>query len=73
MKNPIRKLFIPKHTPYCHHFFKYNKKYGVIFAKHCKNWCIKYNKEYDCKLEYCKYLKDFLSIQDQVKDCGVSE
>ena len=24
-------------------------------------------------MEYCKYLKDFLSIQDQVKDCGINE
>jgi hypothetical protein len=24
-------------------------------------------------MEYCKYLKDYLSIQDQVKDCGINE
>lgn len=30
MKNPIRKLFIPKNTPYCHHSFKQHKKYVFI-------------------------------------------
>lgn len=72
MNNPIRKLFIPKNTPYCHHNFKLHKKYGIS-AKPCRNWCKKYNKEYNYEMEYCKYLKDFLFIQDQVKDCGVSE
>lgn len=72
MNNPIRKLFIPKNTPYCHHNFKPHKKYGIS-AKPCRNWCRKYNKEYNCEMEYCKYLKNFLFIQDQVKDCEVSE
>lgn len=68
----LAKLFIPKNTPYCHHSFKSNKKYGMS-AKSCRYFTYKYNKEYDCKMEYCKYLKDFLSIQDQVKDCGINE
>lgn len=68
----LAKLFIPKNTPYCHHSFKPNKKYGMS-AKPCRYWCYKYNKEYNCKMEYCKYLKDYLSIQDQVKDCGINE
>lgn len=25
----IRKLFIPKNTPYCHHNFKKSKKYAM--------------------------------------------
>lgn len=70
MTNFIRKIFIPKNTPYCHHNFKKNKKYGIS-ARPCVNLCMKYNKEYGCKMEYCKYLKDFLNIQDQVKDCEV--
>ena len=68
----IRKFFIPKNTPYCHHSFKPSKKYG-FYAKVCKNWCMKYNKECKCKMEYCKYLKEFLSIQDQVKDCKIND
>lgn len=68
----LAKLFIPKNTPYCHHSFKLNKKYGIN-AKPCRYFTYKYNKEYDCKMEYCKYLKNYLSIQDQVKDCGINE
>ena len=59
-------LFIPKNSPYCHHRFKKNEKYGYC-AKPCRYWC------YKNRLEYCKYLKQELSIQDQVKDCGINE
>lgn len=65
-------LFIPKHSPYCHHSFKVHKKYGMC-AMPCRYFTRKYNKFYECKMEYCKYLKDYLSIQDQVKDCGINE
>lgn len=68
----LAKLFIPKNTPYCHHSFKPNKKYDMS-AKPCRYFTYKYNKEWGCKAQYCKYLKDFLSIQDQVKDCGINE
>lgn len=68
----LAKLFIPKKTPYCHHRFKPNKKYGMS-AKPCKYWCMKYDKVYGYKREYCRYLKDYLYIQDQVKDCGINE
>lgn len=34
----IAKLFIPKRTPYCHHRFKYIKKYGTYGAKPCRYW-----------------------------------
>ena len=66
----IRKMFIPRNIPYCHHRFKQSKKYGIC-AKPCRNWTMKYNKDYDCKMEYCEYLKSFLDVQDQVKDCEV--
>lgn len=69
-------LFIPKNTPYCHHGFKKHiRKYcgTKMYAKSCKYLTCKYNKEWECKAEYCKYLHKFLDIQDQVKDCGVNE
>jgi hypothetical protein len=59
-------LFIPKNSSYCHHHFKKSKKYGYC-AKPCRYWCYKNG------LEYCKLLKDELSVQDQVKDCGINE
>lgn len=68
-------LFIPKNTPYCHHNFKKGKN-GLPCAKPCKYWCMKYSrytKGNNCKMEYCKYLKKFLDIQDQVKDCGIND
>ena len=72
IKEKWASLFIPKKSPYCHHKFKYNGHLGFS-ANPCKYFCYKYNKEWKCKMEYCKYLKDFLSIQDQVKDCGINE
>ena len=66
-------LFIPKNTPYCHHSFKYNKKLMRYYAKPCKYWCYKYDNVYGYKREYCKYLKVFLDIKDQVKDCRINE
>lgn len=65
MKEKIASLMIPKNTPYCHHRFKRDKK-GRVSAKPCKFWCYKNG------MEYCKYLKQELSIQDQVKDCGIN-
>ena len=66
MKELIVSMFIPKNTPYCHHRFKNNKKYGRC-AKSCIFWFRKNG------IEYCKYLKQELSIQDQIKDCGINE
>lgn len=71
IKEKWASLFIPKNTPYCHHSFKPNKKYGMS-AKPCKYWCLKFT-EYKETVEYCKLLKEELSIQDQVKDCGINE
>lgn len=65
-------LFIPKNSPYCHHKFKVHRKYGMS-AMPCKYFTYKYNKFYECKMQYCKYLKNYLMIQDQVKDCGINE
>ena len=72
LKEKWASLFIPKNTPYCHHRFKPSKKYGMS-AKPCIYWCMKYDKVYGCKREYCRYLKGYLYIQDQVKDCGINE
>ena len=78
LKFLLDKLLVPKHTPYCYtpkNPIKPSKKYpcGGYKIKRCPFWCIKYNSEWTCKAEYCKYIKDFLSIQDQVKDCGIND
>lgn len=65
IKKIIAKLIVPKHTPYCHYRFKYNKKYDTYIAKSCPFLTDKNN------WEYCKYLNQELSIQDQVKDCDI--
>ena len=71
LKEKWASLFIPKNTPYCHHSFKPNKKYGIS-AKPCKYWTIKRLEDGE-ELEYCKLLKEVLYIQDQVKDCGIND
>ncbi|MEI3530101.1 MAG: hypothetical protein V8Q75_03375 [Bacilli bacterium] len=78
IKQLIAKLLIPKNTPYCYipkKPIKPSKKYpyGGYKVKRCPFWCWKFDKETDCKQQYCKYIKDFLSIQDAVKDCGVND
>lgn len=67
IKKLIAKILIPKKTPYCHHRFKYDKKHKVYCTKPCIFWSD------DSGWEYCKLLKQELSIQDQVKDCGINE
>lgn len=47
--------------------------YGGYKIKHCPFQCYKFNKECSCKQEYCRYIKDFLIVQDDVKDCGINE
>lgn len=68
------KKHIPKNTPYCYEIIKFvndkNIEEGVKLNL-CDYWIVKYNKEYDDEMEYCEYLKKFLDIQDQVKDCEV--
>lgn len=72
LKEKWASLFIPKKTPYCHHEFRQNVA-GNVYAEPCKYWCLKKIKGYEVPLEYCKYLKQVLYIQDQVKDCGINE
>ena len=70
IKEKWASLFIPKNTPYCHHSFKPNKKYGIC-AQPCRYFTTKLiDGEY---WEYCKLLKRVLDIQDQVKDCQINE
>ncbi len=66
VKKLIASIFIPKRTPYCHHRFKYDKKLRTVCAKPCRYFDIKDG------FEYCKLLKENLSIQDQVKDCEIN-
>ena len=67
IKRLIASIFIPKKSPYCHHRFKYMKKYGTYGAKPGILWTD------EGGWEYCKLLKQELTIQDQVKDCGINE
>ncbi len=78
MKDKIAKLLIPKNTSYCYtpkKPIKPSKKYpyGGYKVKTCPFFKLKYNKDYGYYEQYCTYLHDFLSIQDQVKDCGVND
>lgn len=66
LKEKVASIFIPKKSPYCHHKFKYSKKHGIC-AKPCKFFTYKNGNQ------YCKLLKNELSIQDQIKDCGINE
>lgn len=72
IKEKWASLFIPKETIYCHHRFRYSKKYKNVVANPCKYFCYKYNEECDSAMEYCKFRKTFLQIQDQVKDCYIN-
>ncbi len=65
IKEKLSSVFIPKNSSYCHHNFKVTK-FGYC-AKPCIFWCCKNG------IEYCKLLKKELSIQDQVKDCGIND
>lgn len=73
LKEKWASLFIPKNTLYCHKTIKYIAKSNKVIAGPCKYWTYKFDNDYGYSREYCKYLKEFLSIQDQVKDCGINE
>ncbi len=66
---------IPKNTPYCYDALTVLTKDGY-YIKQCPY--LKYRMtDYGfggrkAHQEYCTYLHKYLSIQDQVKDCGVS-
>ena len=64
-------LFIPKNSPYCHHNFKKDRN-GRPYAKPCRYFDVISNPDGE-PIEYCKYLKQILDIQDQVKDCGIND
>lgn len=66
LKEKVASIFIPKNSPYCHHKFKKNKKYGYS-AKPCIFLTDRNG------MEYCRLLKRELTIQDQVKDCEINE
>jgi hypothetical protein len=64
----IAKELIPKNTPYC-----YDEKGTCPFFSYRK--ATKENPSiygYDYS-EWCGYLKKYLSIQDQCKDCGIND
>jgi hypothetical protein len=65
-------LFIPKNSPYCHHNFK-RDKLGLPSAKSCKYWTTKYDEKWKYQREYCNFLKRFLDLGDQIKDCGIND
>ena len=67
IKKLIARIIIPKNTPYCHYRIKHNKKKDIYTSRVCPYWTEKDGRE------YCKYLKQELHIQDQVKDCGINE
>lgn len=74
-KNKINE--IPKNTQYCYGCSGMDKYGHLISYKECPYF--KYRKTNfgfggkKTNAEYCKYLKKYLSIQDQVKDCGLFE
>lgn len=72
LKRLFASLFIPKNSPYCHHRFKKNKKYGYS-AKPCRYWTTKYDEELEYQGEYCELLKCFLYYDDQIKECEINE
>lgn len=73
IRDKIAKLKIPKNTPYCYTPKKPLKGNIGYKVKPCPYIKYKYNVEYGEKMEYCTYLKEFLSIQDMVKDCGIND
>lgn len=67
---------IPQNTPYCYTPIQYDKDKHCYHTKPCPYWDIATinDPQYgECKVEWCHYLGKELSIQDQVKDCGICE
>lgn len=76
LKETIAKMRIPKNTSYCYTpkgWINGNGTIPYMKIKKCPYFRKKYNKEWKCDAEYCKYIHDFLSIQDMVKDCGIND
>ena len=73
IKEIIAKTRIPKNTSYCY-TPKGPLKNGMGYrVKSCPYFKWKHCKEYGDKMEYCTYLKDWLFVQDMVKDCGIND
>jgi len=47
--------------------------YSPIIVRVYKYWTKKYDKEWKYQREYCKLLKRFLDLDDQIKDCGIND
>lgn len=65
---------IPKDTPYCYTRLELSKD-GTVGIQPCPYWDIETvnDPQYgECDIEWCHYLGKELSVQDQVKDCGIS-
>jgi hypothetical protein len=73
IKDLIAKIRIPKNTCYCYTPKRPLKNKPGYRVKPCPYFKFKYNEEWGEKAEYCTYLKDFLTIQDSVKDCGIND
>ena len=66
------RLFIPKRSPYCHHRFKKDAQ-GRPYAKACRYWTTQYDPEWKYEREYCRLMQAHLSLDDQIKDCGLND
>ena len=66
---------IPKDTPYCYTSLGWNAYENCHRINPCPYWDIKTVNDPqcgECEIEWCHYLGKELSVQDQVKDCGIS-
>ena len=66
---------IPKDTPYCYTSLGWNAYENCHKINPCPYWDIETvnDPQYgEREIEWCHYLGEELSIQDQVKDCGIS-
>ena len=66
MNKIVGKLLIPKDTSYCYdeHSFK---------EKKCPFLKYKYNKNLNCKWEYCSYVKRFMKYPYKIKECDIND
>lgn len=66
---------IPQTTPYCYIPVGYDEDNHCYNIKPCPYWDMTTvnDPQYgECAVEWCHYLGKELSVQDQVKDCGIS-
>lgn len=62
---------IPRNTPYCYHLI--TGKLCPYFTHRKSDYGFKIKGEPKEPRQYCKYLHKYLYIQDEVKDCGISD